>query len=590
MFATSTFGAVFFYVTPRTGGANWESGGRALRVVGFSPEVTFDEMGRVLLSEARVMRVSFADARTGEPYSVIADPYLRGGAMLKYVPSNGRGEWRQDSETTLITGVVPPPPPNTRDLVRQEVLLEPTGRITLFSLIPVHLSPDTPDDVRLTPNTRELFRERASHRDLTNDYRYTVVTTAFRFGTQMPITPHANRLATDSDRRKMDRLVRWMKFIDGREAFPQLIALADEIVRTQAADGNNYTKAKALETHFLDRDRYRYSLDPAEIRAKRRPGVDPIEDFVGNHRTGHCEYFAAALVLMLRSQGIPARMVVGFHGGEYNYVGNYYVVRNSDAHAWTEVYLKPEEIPAGLINPEERHAGGGWLRLDPTPAASGPEYRRGVLDRATKSFDYARWLWSDYVLRLTPERQRRALESPFALDDEAVAKILSPAAWQEYARNLTKTDATGSSRFRFGWRGGLATVLACLAAYAGYRVARLLPAALRLLRRRRPHVPPRRRRQPVAFYRRLESLLARLGMRRDPPRTQRKFAQAARQLLAASAGQSAVAEIPVHVAEAFYLVRFADQSLSEEQLAHIQRCLDQLEHAVSDSDRRNAPS
>ena len=165
----------------------------------------------------------------------------------------------------------------------------------------------------------------------------------------------------------MERANLRLRFIDNREAFPGLIALADQIVKEKCPDGDNFQRARELEAYLQDDKRFQYTLNFDEVNARRQAGVDPIEDFVTNHRMGHCEYFASALTLMLRSQNIPARLVVGYRGGEFNYVGNYYVVRQRDAHAWVEAHVKPEEIPAGAIYREEQHAGGGWLRLDPTP-------------------------------------------------------------------------------------------------------------------------------------------------------------------------------------------------------------------------------
>ena len=89
--ATIVFTAVFFYTTPRTGGANWQSGGGGRTLVGFSPEVSFDEMGELLLNDARVMRVSFTNVRNGEPYTVIGEPYFRGGALTHYLTFRGAG-------------------------------------------------------------------------------------------------------------------------------------------------------------------------------------------------------------------------------------------------------------------------------------------------------------------------------------------------------------------------------------------------------------------------------------------------------------------------------------------------------------------
>ena len=216
--------------------------------------------------------------------------------------------------------------------------------------------------------------------------------------------------------------------------------MADKVIQEKAPEGSKYEKAKALERHFLDDESYTYSLDFDDINARRIPGVDPVEDFVGNHRTGHCEYFASALTLMLRSQGIPARMVVGYRGGEYNYVGNYFLVRQKHAHAWVEAYLEPTDIPEGALDVAEMHPGGGWLRLDPTPGRedSMQIVRPGMFDRVSKSFDYAQWLWNDYVLRLSPERQRDTLMGSWGFDELlGFEDLAAEGNWQQWFKSLS---------------------------------------------------------------------------------------------------------------------------------------------------------
>jgi transglutaminase-like putative cysteine protease len=95
------------------------------------------------------------------------------------------------------------------------------------------------------------------------------------------------------------------------------------------------------------RKHFTYTLDNRD----EDPTLEPVMNFLLNRKRGHCEYFASALVLLCQAQGIPARIVVGFKGGEYNTFGNYYLVRNCDAHAWSEIYIRDM----------------GWVRFDPTP-------------------------------------------------------------------------------------------------------------------------------------------------------------------------------------------------------------------------------
>lgn len=576
--ATAVFTAVFFYSTPRTGGANWERGLAGGNLVGFSPEISFHEMGRLLENHQRVMRVSFANVRTGEPYTVIGQPYLRGVVLTKYVD----GRWLQEVRSSKLPLVRLEPPPSTRDLVRQDVLLEPTGGNRLFSMFPVYSIAQTPSQLRIEPRTRHLLRVDVDHRETSTEYRYVIATTAFRFGAQLPVIPHPNRMRTPAERARMVRLNRFMRNINSRdERFPRLVELASRIVREAAPDGNNYERARALEAFFLDNEDFQYTLDMREVRARRRPDLDPVEDFVANHRRGHCQYFASALTLMLRSQGIPARMVIGYRPSEFNYVGNYYVVRQRDAHAWVEAYLEPEEIPTGMLYPQEQHAGGGWLRLDPTPADPQENAPRqaDLLDRASKSLDYARWLWSDYVLRLTEQRQRNAMLAPLVPDRKtSLASLFDMGAWGErFQRLLALADPRRLLRGEFSWRSALVLLGLASLLLLSYRLARLLGPAWRRLRGWTSYGRSSSR-ATVGFYRQLEATLARRGWHREPNQTQRQFAADAARRLAGE--QGSVAHIPRQIVDLFYQVRFGHRAPDRRQEQAVNDQLRQLAEAL----------
>jgi transglutaminase-like putative cysteine protease len=114
---------------------------------------------------------------------------------------------------------------------------------------------------------------------------------------------------------------------------------------------------------------FTYSLDNTDVDRSK----EPLMDFLVRRKHGHCEYFASALVALTRSLGFDSRVVGGFKGGEYNSFGEYYVVRNLDAHAWAEVWIE----------------GQGWVRFDPTPAGRDQKIRQ----QDSKLF---KWFW-DFV-------------------------------------------------------------------------------------------------------------------------------------------------------------------------------------------------
>jgi hypothetical protein len=144
-------------------------------------------------------------------------------------------------------------------------------------------------------------------------------------------------------------------------------------------------------------------------------GDQPVDEFLFSTRRGFCEHYASAFTVLMRAAGIPARVVTGYQGGEINEFGNYLIVRQSDAHAWTEVWLKDK----------------GWVRVDPTSAVSPSRVSAGIsaavpsneslplmartdvewLRKIRLSWDFMSNAWNQWVLGYTPERQRWLLQS-----------------------------------------------------------------------------------------------------------------------------------------------------------------------------------
>jgi transglutaminase-like putative cysteine protease len=139
-----------------------------------------------------------------------------------------------------------------------------------------------------------------------------------------------------------------------RERNPRSRALALEL-RARAGTDAAFVAA-ALE--FLRSGGFVYSLEPEKL------GPEQVDDFLFRTRTGFCGHYASAFTVLMRAGGVPARVVTGYLGGEWNPVGGYLVVRQSDAHAWVEVWL----------------AGGGWRRVDPTAVVAPERLTRGLLD------------------------------------------------------------------------------------------------------------------------------------------------------------------------------------------------------------------
>ncbi len=155
----------------------------------------------------------------------------------------------------------------------------------------------------------------------------------------------------------------------------------DLVRRLTAAAGSDEQRARAIERHLSSQ--YGYTLElPA------RPPADPLADFLFERRRGHCEYFASSMAVMLRSAGIPSRVVTGFQSGIYNPISGWQVIRASDAHSWVEAFL----------------GGRGWRIFDPTPPD--PEARRlSFWSRWMLYADAAETFWQEWILGYDLSRQ-----------------------------------------------------------------------------------------------------------------------------------------------------------------------------------------
>ena len=144
-------------------------------------------------------------------------------------------------------------------------------------------------------------------------------------------------------------------------------------LKITSGETNEYDKAVSIQRYLIAH--YAYTLD-----LSGPPASDPLADFLFTRRAGNCEYFASAMTVMLRSIGIPARYATGFLAGEYNDVGGDYIVRESDAHAWVEVYF-PDY---------------GWITFDSTPP--GNARHGGLFAKLNLYWDWFQFAWGEWVI------------------------------------------------------------------------------------------------------------------------------------------------------------------------------------------------
>lgn len=145
-------------------------------------------------------------------------------------------------------------------------------------------------------------------------------------------------------------------------------------------------KINAVERYL--KENYRYTLDVEPAKAE-----NPIEDFLFRQKAGYCEYYATAMVIMLRGIGIPSRLVTGFLAGEWNEIGGYFTVRQKDAHTWVEAYLPRS----------------GWVTFDPTPPVLLND-QGTMFSLLSKFIDSLRLKWDRYIINYSLKDQVEAIK------------------------------------------------------------------------------------------------------------------------------------------------------------------------------------
>ena len=311
---------------------------------------------------------------------------------------------------------------------------------------------------------------------------------------------------------------------------PRIAQLAKQIT---AASANKYDKTAAVETYL--RTRLGYTL-----RLPTTPQSDPLANFLFERKQGHCEYFASAMAVMLRTLRIPARVATGFRGGEFNDVSSQYVVRASDAHAWVEVYFP----------------GYGWIEFDPTPAGSAPAPTGW--DRAMLYVDAMASFWREWIVN-------------YDLGHQQTLALVARHNSREWLENFRKWrerkydsllnvarrvhDIITESPGRWSLRGSLLFALLFLGANA----SRLW----RLLSRRQLAAHPQRfpRKAATIWYERMTRRLRRQGWHKMPEQTPAEFA--------AVIDEPGLRERVAEFTRAYENARFGDSSEDAQRLPEL---------------------
>lgn len=323
----------------------------------------------------------------------------------------------------------------------------------------------------------------------------------------------------------------------------QVAALAREVT---AGAKTPVEKAQALRM-YLQSSRFAYSL------AQPSMGSDelPLAAFLFRERKGHCEYFSTAMAIMLRTLGIPARNVTGFVGGQYNPYGEYYALRQGDAHSWVEAYVE----------------GQGWLTFDPTPTSSAELGRQeGLWSDLHALVDAIRMRWITTVVGYDLRAQLGILRQVKSLFDDSDSSEQPSEGQDEMSANAMR-DAARS----------LLLWTATLLALGGL-------AWLWRRRRRRGEGTDRLSAdaaEAVKLYRALEQVLRRRGYPRAQTVTPLEHASCLRELGFPDA------DAVMEVTEGYLRARYGTPPLSRQQLDLLRERVTQIERAAP---RSSSPS
>ncbi len=357
-----------FWLFPRFASPLWGVPGRALARPGLSDQMSPGEWVDLMNDESVALRARFFGP-TPEPSQM----YWRGPVL-----------WDFDGRTwTQPRWMRPRPPPPTRPAATRwdyEMEIEPTDRRQLVAL---DLPLAAPADSQLTLD-HGLFVERPL-----------AALTRWRVQSAPPIEYQTH----------LPPQLRAIALTLPRGYNPRTQALARQ---WRGQEGSNDAAIVQRALRWIGAEfGYTLSTPPAG-----RHGVD---EFLFEQKLGFCQHFSSAFVTLMRGAGIPARVVTGYAGGYRNPIGDYWIVRQSDAHAWAEVWLH----------------GRGWVRVDPTAAVAPERIYDTLADRApgadglfgglagtTSLFNAADWLrrgWNDYMLGFNAERQLHLLK-PLGID------------------------------------------------------------------------------------------------------------------------------------------------------------------------------
>lgn len=587
---TIAFTVVMFYMIPRQT-EPWV-GGTQVEITAVSPSKSVDLLnrGQIQLNNQILFRVQFERLHEKGPFLPPEPPYFRGIALSNLVVHDGQTNWRAphdrvfpDSYQDLL------PLMGGRNRIKQTITAEENRHPVVYANMPVFAYGQLTNPIEYCHEIAALTRCKLNAPLELAPYKYELLTLVDQNGAWLESWPYiSNHSSFSSLPMAVDPAEHEWLTLHDPERYPTIVNMGRQIVEDLKAEGKAPTQREicnAMEAYFLEPRRFKYTLDYRTI--KRNDQLDANEDFFRNHRSGHCEMFASALTLMLRSQNIPARLVTGFYGGDPAQLSEGLTVRARHAHAWVEAYLPPAECTERMIRSGSASVGGAWLRLDPTP----PSSHAAGAGVGTEAMDIARSFWQDYILGMNSELTRTDSD----LANSKLIQLFQALQWDGWERAIFKFDSTVKSRSIRYFLAALIVLPPLLTwlitAYFKFRATspsksntsglrRWLASAISL-------ISPSLGRWMLAgrnslsedtrFYQRLLKILKEQGLERAPGQSQRDFAKTVGTQFQNHPQSPLIASVVHEVSEIFNEVRFGKHTLPADLREQIDDCLNELE-------------
>jgi protein-glutamine gamma-glutamyltransferase len=508
--ATIAIAIAIFPILPRVRSGAFLAGGfgGGLGLSGFSDHVALGDLGRIRLDPSTALRIDTIEGAAPRPENA----YWRGLAFDRFdgrswsVTPDTREFVIGSSEMGIAVGSAIQGPRLVQRIIREPVIsgvLFSAGRVLRLRGAVGRVERDTNGGLYAFPTAGE----RVAY----------VATSTVELPTEREL---------EADRAELPR-DRGERFLQLPELSPKVAELAREVTADHRTDAE---RVRAVERRL--RTAGRYTDSPP---AQGSETVSPVESFLLDRTEGHCEYFASAMVVLLRSVGIPSRLVNGFAGGETNSILGFTELRQADAHTWVEVH----------------YADAGWVRYDPTP----PDLRLAganalsARDRFAALQSAIEFWWFRNVIDFDRSRQAAALRGLWQ-------------TWQQWRHPRGESPGEPDAPTSRSAPSIPFPPLAWLAVPAA--------VAFAVFAWRRNRAGRRGDRVP-GYYVKALGLVARRGARRTEGDTARGFAERAAERLAA-APAAAFAE----VTELYLAERFGGRAAAEAGAAALARLRDSL--------------